>query len=144
MISRGGLALKSPRKRSTNTVSIAAASWRPRHGGRVMPDLMIARGGVGWRVFQPVERALASERRRSGLIRLEAAQQGPEHRVVPQVVVVDEVLVPKRQAEDALTHQAPHPMGDEGRMAPIAKARGEPVNEPDGLIRRAEQKSPDF
>ena len=29
-----------------------------------------------------------------------------------QVVVVDEVLVPKRQAEDALPHQAPHPMGD--------------------------------
>src|SRR5215218_3525326 len=33
-------------------------------------------------------------------------------------------------------------MGDEGRMAPIAKARGEPVNEPDGLIRRAEKQSP--
>src|SRR4051794_12513046 len=40
----------------------------------LVPDLMIARGGVGWRVFQPVERALASERRRSGLIPLEPAQ----------------------------------------------------------------------
>src|SRR3954454_14647129 len=58
-----------------------------------------------------------------------------------QVVVVDEVLVAKRQAEDTLTHQAPHPMGDEGWVTPIAKARCEPVNEPDGLIRRAEKQS---
>jgi hypothetical protein len=116
-----------------------------KHGldrGGVMPDLVIARGGIDGRVFQPVERALARQRRRSGLIRLEAAQQGPEHRVGPQIVVVDQVLVAKRQTEDALPHQAPHPMGDEGRMAPIAKARGEPVNEPDGLIRRAEKQSP--
>jgi hypothetical protein len=54
--------------------------------------------------------------------------------------VVDEVLVTKRQADDALPHQAPHPMGDEGGMPLIAKARCEPVNKPDGLIRRAEQK----
>jgi hypothetical protein len=33
-------------------------------------------------------------------------------------------------------------MGDESGMAPIAKARGKPVNKPDGLIRRAKQKSP--
>ena len=33
-------------------------------------------------------------------------------------------------------------MGDESGMAPIAKARGEPVNQPDGLIRRTEKKSP--
>jgi len=56
--------------------------------------------------------------------------------------VVDEVLVPEREAEDALPYQAPHPMGDESGMAIIAKARGEAVNKPNGLIRRAEQKSP--
>jgi hypothetical protein len=61
---------------------------------------------------------------------------------MPQVVVVDEILVAKRQAEDALPHQAPHPMGDEGWVTPIAKARGEPIKEPDGPIRHAEQKSP--
>ncbi len=33
-------------------------------------------------------------------------------------------------------------MGDESGMTPIAKARGEPVNKPDGPIRRAEKKSP--
>ena len=117
-----------------------------KHGldrGGAMPDLVVAPTRcIRGRVFQPVERALASERRGSGLIRLEAAQQGPEHRVMAQIVVVDEVLVPERQAEDALPHQAPHPMGDEGRMAPIAKARCEPVNEPDGPIRRAEKQSP--
>ena len=107
-----------------------------------MPDLVIARGGIRGRMLQPVERALAGQRRGSGIIRLEPAQQGPEHGVMPQVVVVDEVLVAERQAEDALPHQAPHPMGDESGMTPIAKARGEPVNEPDGPIRRAEKKSP--
>ena len=33
-------------------------------------------------------------------------------------------------------------MGDEGWMTTIAKARGEPVNQPDGPIRHAEKKSP--
>jgi hypothetical protein len=37
-----------------------------------MPDLVIARGGLGGRVFQPIERALASQRRGRGFIRLEA------------------------------------------------------------------------
>jgi hypothetical protein len=61
---------------------------------------------------------------------------------VPQVVVVDEVLVPKRQAEDALPHEAPHLMGDERGMPAITKARGEPFDEPNGLICCAEEKSP--
>src|SRR4051812_34162052 len=108
----------------------------------VVPDLVIARGGIGWSMLQPVERALASEQRGSGVIRLEAAQQSPQHGVMAQVVVVDQVLVPERQAEDALPHEAPHPMGDESWMTTIAKARGEPVNEPDGPIRHAEKKSP--
>jgi hypothetical protein len=92
-------------------------------------------------MLQPVERALASQRRGRGILRLEPAQQHAEHGVVPQVVVVDQVLVPERQAEDALPHQAPHPMGDEGWMTTIAKARGEPVDEPDRLICRAKKKS---
>ena len=73
---------------------------------------------------------------------LEPAQQGAQHRVVPQVVVVDQVLVAERQAEDALSDQAPDRMSDEGRMTTITKARGEPVHKPNGLIRRAEKKSP--
>src|SRR4051812_15286473 len=51
-----------------------------KHGldrGGVVPDLVIARGGIDGRMLQPVERALARQRRRSGLLRLEAAQQGP-------------------------------------------------------------------
>src|SRR5215210_5831278 len=43
-----------------------------KHGldrGGVMPDLVIARGGIdGRRVLQSIERALARQRRRSGLI----------------------------------------------------------------------------
>src|SRR4051812_17517911 len=113
MISRGGFALKASRKRSTNTGL---------DRGHVMPDLVIAPArGLRRRMFRPVERALASQRRGRGVIRLEPAQQGPEHGVMPQVVVVDQVLVAKRQAEDALPHQAPHPMGDEGWMTTIAK-----------------------
>src|SRR4051794_23156768 len=54
-----------------------------KHGldrGHVMPDLVIAPArGLGRRMFQPVERALASQRRGRGVIRLEPAQQGPEH-----------------------------------------------------------------
>jgi hypothetical protein len=87
-----------------------------------MPDLVVAPCDIGRRMLQPVERALASQRCGSGIILLEPAQQRTEHRVVTQVVVVDQVLVAERQAKDALPHPAPHPMGDEGWMTTIAEA----------------------
>ena len=69
-----------------------------KHGldrGHVMPDLVIAPArGIYRRMLQPVERALASEQRGSSVILLEPAQQGPEHGVMAQVVVVDQVLYP--------------------------------------------------
>src|SRR3954468_21126971 len=60
----------------------------------VMPDLVIAPARYIRRgVLQPIdnERALAGQRRGSRIIPLEPAHQRTEHRVMTQVVVVDEV-----------------------------------------------------
>jgi hypothetical protein len=71
----------------------------------IMPDLVIAPAHcVRRRMFQPVERALAGQGRGSDIILLEPAQERPKHGVMTQVVVIDEVLISERQAEDALTH----------------------------------------
>ena len=65
---------------------------------------------VGFRraMLQPVQRALASERRAAPVPRLEPTKHHPEHRVVTQPVVVDQVLVAERDAEHPLPDQRRH------------------------------------
>ena len=73
----------------------------------VVGDPAVAVGCRG-AVFQPVERALAGERRAAPVPRLEPAEHHPEHRVVAQPVVVDQVLVTERDAEHPLPDQRRH------------------------------------
>ena len=59
-------------------------------------------------VLHPIERRLASER----AARL--VEHGGECRIVPQRVVVDQVLMAERDAEDALAQQVGYRMTDQG------------------------------
>ena len=59
--------------------------------------------------FQPVQRALAGQRRAVRAPRRELAGQHRQHRVVAQLVVVDQVLVAQRDAEHALHRPASRP-----------------------------------
>jgi hypothetical protein len=59
---------------------------------RVVADLMVAIERRGRRVLEPVERALAGERGAVLAPRLELAGECCQHRVVAQLVVVDEIL----------------------------------------------------
>ena len=109
-ISFGACAWAS-RKRSTNSASIA---------GAVVGDPAVA---VGFRrgMLQPVQRALASERRAAPVPRLEPTKHHPEHRVVPQPVVVDQVLVAERNPEHPLPDQRRHLMHNPLRRRPSVK-----------------------
>ena len=68
---------------------------------RVMTDLMVAR--CLWPAqLQPVQRALAGDRRAVGRLGFELAGQDRHHRVVPQLVVVVQIFVAQRNADNAL------------------------------------------
>jgi hypothetical protein len=58
---------------------------------------------------------------------------------VAQPVVVDEVFIAQRQAEDPLADQCRDLMLDAARGAPIAKTAGEPLDQPDRLVGGPEQ-----
>ena len=109
----------------------------------VVVDLVIARSlARARRMLQPVQRALARQRRRLIAIALELAQKHAQNRIAAQVVVVVEVLIAERQAEDALRDQGLERMNGEQRAAVVAKASGKPIREADRLVRLAQQQSP--
>jgi hypothetical protein len=105
-----------------------------------MADLVIARpSALGRRVLQAVQRALARQRRRRLGGAVELVEQHAENRIAAKFIVVVEVLIAERQAKDALRHQGLHLVPDVIRIAGVAEAGGETVDEPDGLVRLAQQ-----
>ena len=96
---------------------------------------------VGFRraMLQPVQRALASERRAAPVPRLEPTKHHPEHRVVTQPVVVDQVLVAERDAEHPLPDQRRHLVDHPLRRPAIREAGREALDEPDRPVGRSEQ-----
>jgi hypothetical protein len=108
---------------------------------RVMADLVVAARNQG-RVFEPVERTFAGERRAILALRGEFAGQGRQHRVVAQLVVIDQVLVAERDAEHALGHHRLDRVLDLGLDPTVVEAGREPGHEPDGAISRAQQQPP--
>ena len=106
--------------------------------GAVVGDPAVA---VGFRaaMLEPVERALAGERRAAPVPRLEPTKRHPEHRVVTQPIVVDQVLVAERDAEHPLPDQRRHLVDQPIRRPAIGEAGREALDEPDGPIGRPEQ-----
>jgi hypothetical protein len=71
---------------------------------RVMAHLVIPR----WlrpAQFQPVQRRLAGQRCAVAAPRLQRASHHCQHRIVPQLVVVVQVFIAKRDADHTLHHQ---------------------------------------
>ena len=71
---------------------------------RIVADPVIARR-LRPAQFQPVQRRFACHRRAVGPLGLQLAGQDRHHRVMPQLVVVVQVLVAQRDAEHALANQ---------------------------------------
>src|SRR5260370_18756167 len=93
-------------------------------------------------MLQPVQRALARQRRGRIAIALELAEKNAQNRIAAQLVVVVEVLIAEREAEQALGDQGLQRMDGEERTAAVAKASGKPIRQADRLIRLAQQQSP--
>ena len=105
---------------------------------RVMADLMVARQSPRG-VLEPVQRALAGERRASLALRRELAGKRRQHRVVAQPIVVDEVLVTERDAEHALRHHRRDAMLDLGLDPRVIEAGSEPGDQANRAVGRTEQ-----
>ena len=106
---------------------------------RIMPDLVVAVVGPQRRVLQSVERALARERGAVLALGPELAGQRRQHRVVAQVIVVDQVLVTERDAEHPLRHHRRDRVLDLRLGTVVDEARGEPPDHANRPIGRAEQ-----
>jgi hypothetical protein len=107
---------------------------------RIMPDLVVT-ARLRRRVLEPVERALAGKRCAVLTLRLKLAGQGCQHRVEAQLVVVDQILIAKRDAEHPLRHHGLHRVFDLPWRATIGEAGGEPSDQTDRPIGRAEQQA---
>src|SRR4029453_13171099 len=68
----------------------------------VVPNPMIAPHPTSERLLQPVERRLAGNRRAALAARLELAREHGHHGIMAQMIVIVEVLVAERKAEQTL------------------------------------------
>ena len=57
-----------------------------------------------------------------------------QHRIVPQPVVIDDILVAERDAEDALADQRRQLVDDQRPIAAVLEAIGEARHEADRLV----------
>ena len=104
----------------------------------VVADLLVALGVEG-RVLEPVERALAGERGAVLAPRLELASESRQHRIVAQLVVVDQILVPQRDPADALHQHGLDGVLDQLRRPAVGEAPCQAPHQPDRPICGAQQ-----
>ena len=104
----------------------------------VVADPVVAVGCRG-AVLETVQRALAGKRRAAPVPRLEPAERHPEHRIVAQPVVVDQVLVAERDAEHPLPDQCRHLVHHPVRRPAVREAGREALDQPDRPVGRSEQ-----
>ena len=103
-----------------------------------MPDLVIARAVRG--SLQTIQRALARERRALiPSLRFELSQRRRPQRIVPQLVVIDRILVAQRQAQHPLPYQRFHRVLDQIRIAPVIETTREALDQPKATIQPREQ-----
>ena len=108
---------------------------------RVIADFVIARGLCPAQL-QPVECRLAGQRRAIRPLGFELAAQHRHHRVVAQLVVVDQILVAQRNPNHPLPDQARYRVLDQLRRAVVPEAVGKPRDQPDRPVGGAEQQRP--
>ncbi len=101
-------------------------------------ELGVARGFRAAQL-QPVQSALARQRRAVRPPRRELACQRRHHRIVAQFVVVDQVFVAERNAHDALHDQRLDVMLDQHRIACVLEAGGQAAGQADPSVGSAEQ-----
>jgi len=112
------------------------------HGSRVVADLVIPGRGSGRGVFQPVQGALAGQRRAVVPLRLQPLRQQRQNRIVAQLVMVVDILVTQRNPGDPLAHHHRQTVNHQLRPPLIVEASRDPGKQPDRPIRMSEQQGP--
>ena len=104
----------------------------------VIGDLVIARG-LRPAQLQPVQRRFARQGRAIRAPRFQLAGQDRHHRVMAQIVVVDQILVAQRNPKHPLPNQGGHRVLNQIRRAVVGETAGKPLDQPDrpGRWRRA-------
>jgi hypothetical protein len=111
---------------------------QPLDGASVIADLVIA-GRLLAAQFQSVEPRFAGQRRAIRAFGRQLAAEHRHHRVVAQLVVIDQVLVAQRDTEYPLPDQARHRVFDQIRHPIIGETTGKTLNQSDLLVGGAEQ-----
>ena len=106
---------------------------------RIVADLVIPPGAARGGVLKSVQSRLAGERRPPAAPGRELAGEHRQHGIVPDLIMIDEVLIAERDPEDALGHERRHRVRDALAIAAIAEAGRKAPDEIDGPIGRAEQ-----
>ena len=103
-------------------------------------DLVILRRMPPRRVLQAIECAFAGQRFAVGpQHRAQLPRQHRKRRVLAQLVVIVQVFIAQRQAEDALPHQGLDLMLDIARVASIDEAVGKATHQPDAPVHLSQQ-----
>ncbi len=105
---------------------------------RIVADLVIA-GRLRPAQLEPVERRLARHRRAILAPGFELAGEDRHHRVMAELIVVDQVFIAERQSEHPLADQGLDLVLDQLWAARVAEAGGEAIDEADRPISRAKQ-----
>ena len=85
-------------------------------------------------MLEPVQGRFSGQGRAIGAAGHELATEHGQNRIVPQLVVVDQVLIAKRDAEDALADQGRKGVLDLVRITSILEAGREALDQADGAI----------
>jgi hypothetical protein len=105
---------------------------------RIVADLVIAARSRR-RMLKPVQCALAGERRTALTPGEELAGEGRQHGVVAQLIVIDQIFVAERDAENPLRHHGRDAVLDLRLGTAIGKTGRKPLDQPERPIGRAEQ-----
>ena len=116
---------------------------QPVDRGTIVADLVIAAGrarlAFRWRMLEPVERALAGERGAALVAHRQLAHHRGEKRIVAQLVVVVDIGIAERLAEDPLTDQRDDAVLDPIGIALVRECSCEALDQADRLVGGAEQ-----
>jgi hypothetical protein len=97
---------------------------------------------LGAAQLQPVQGALAGQRRAIAAPGRQLAGERGQHRVMAQLVMVDQVLVSQRNANHALHHQRFDRVLHQGRIAVVREAGRQSPGQSDHPVRRPQQQRP--
>ena len=103
-----------------------------------MADLVVA-GRLWPAQFESVQRRLARHRSAVLAPRLELAGEDRHHRIMAELIVIDQVFIAQRQSKHPLADQRLDLVLDQPWAAKIAEAGGEAIDEADRPVGRAKQ-----